>query len=192
MDGNIDITTPPVKDDEFLADHAAEIRRLGQRAISDIIEIGRHLFEVHEYLDHGAWLPWIESEFGWSDQTARRFIHLFEQSRDPKFNTLLNSDLPLSALYRLAAPKTPPEAVSEIAGRVEAGEKLDTAAVVQAIQGKRRKKSSTESGRHRRAGGHHRAGHRHHQHRQHRRRQRRRGRFSGSARGALRGRRGRS
>ena len=122
-----------VVDDPILAKYAAEIRRLRKRAQEDIIEIGRYLDQAQKHASHGTWLTWIEAEFGWSDQTARRFIHVYEFSRDSKFNNLLNSDLPLSALYQLAAPKTPEEAREAIAERVEAGEQPTCAMVTEVI-----------------------------------------------------------
>src|SRR5262249_34149260 len=82
--------------------------------------------------DHGAWLDWLETEFDWSDQTARNFIHIFELDRDGKFKNILNLDLPLSLLYQVAAPKA--EAVrTAIAERIEAGEQPSAALVTEAI-----------------------------------------------------------
>ncbi|MGC2077320.1 MAG: DUF3102 domain-containing protein [Xanthobacteraceae bacterium] len=135
--------------DPVLAEHAAEIHRVGkrfkERAIEDVIEIGRHLAEAEEHVGHGnrgAYLAWIKTEFGWSDQTARRFIHIYEFSRDSKFNNLLNSDLPLSGLYQLAAPKTPDEARQEIAERVEAGKRPSYAEVKKTIAEAKRTKGA--------------------------------------------------
>src|SRR6516165_2338550 len=122
-----------VVNDPVLAKYAAEIRHLRKRAQEDIIEIGRYLDQAQKHAGHGTWLTWIEAEFGWSDQTARRFIHVYELSRDSKFNNLLNSDLPLSALYQLAAPKTPGRARDEVAERIEAGETLSCATVAEVI-----------------------------------------------------------
>jgi hypothetical protein len=129
--------------DPILAEHAAEIRRLGKRVTEDIVEIGRHLAEAEEHVGHGnrgAFLAWIEAEFGWSDQSARRFIHVYKRSHDPEFNKLLNSGLPISALYELAAPNTPPQARTEIVDRIEAGENLgvaDVQAVTRRAKGKK-------------------------------------------------------
>ena len=54
MPANIEIATLSVKPDVFhtesLVAHAAEIRRLGKRVITDVIEIGRHLTEVRTEL----------------------------------------------------------------------------------------------------------------------------------------------
>src|SRR5262245_49326740 len=107
--------------DPVLAKHAAEIRRLGKRLREDAIEIGRHLAEARDHVGHGAWLAWIECAFGWSDQTAYRFLHLYQAQQNAEFHKLWNSDLPLSALFQLAAPNTPPEAREAISERIEAG-----------------------------------------------------------------------
>jgi Protein of unknown function (DUF3102) len=90
------ITTDPV-----LAEHAAEIRRLGKRVIADVIEIGARLTECKRICGHGNWLPWLDREFGWTEMTATRFINVFDMS---KSNNLLDLDLPISGLYLLAAP----------------------------------------------------------------------------------------
>ncbi|MFY9836678.1 MAG: DUF3102 domain-containing protein, partial [Xanthobacteraceae bacterium] len=54
--------------DPVLAEHAAEIHRVGkrfkERAIEDVIEIGRHLAEAEEHVGHGnrgAYLAWIKT-----------------------------------------------------------------------------------------------------------------------------------
>ena len=111
-------------DDPVLTKYAAEIRRLGKRAKEDLIKIGRCLDQAQKHAGRGTWLAWIETEFGWSDQTAYHFIHLYQACQNPEFQKFWNSDLPLSALYRLAAPNTPTEARQQVAERIEAGETL--------------------------------------------------------------------
>ena len=111
----------PAFSDPVLAGHAVEIRRLGKRVIDDVIAIGRHLTEARDHAP-GFWLQWLESVFGWSDQTAYRYIHLFEARESSALHTLWNADLPLSGLYVLAAPNAPEEARQEVAKHVEAGE----------------------------------------------------------------------
>jgi hypothetical protein len=78
------------------------------------------------------WLEWLEAEFKWSDETARRFIQVFELSRDAKFHTCVELDLPLRVLYQLAAPKAE-HARQEIADRIEAGEEVTRETVEEAI-----------------------------------------------------------
>jgi hypothetical protein len=93
---------------------------------------GRHLAEVRDQVDRGLWLNWLNAEFGWSDQTAYRFIHVFELSRDAELHTLVESDLPLGVLYRLAAPKAE-DVRKEITERVKAGEPLSRTMVQKAL-----------------------------------------------------------
>jgi hypothetical protein len=94
--------------DQGLAEHAAEIRRLGKRALADVTEIGRHLDECKHICGHGNFGPWLDREFGWSDKTAENFINVYKLSS--KFENFSNLDLSLSGLYLLAAPSTPDQA----------------------------------------------------------------------------------
>jgi hypothetical protein len=142
MTGNISTEIAVVKadvgnlvvDDPVLTKYATEIRRLGRRVKEDVVEIGRYLDQAQKHAGHGTWLTWIEAEFGWSDQTAYHFIHLYQACQNPEFQNFWNSDLPMSALYRLAAPNTPQEARDEVAERIEAGEKLSCAEVQKTIK----------------------------------------------------------
>jgi hypothetical protein len=47
----------PTPANAILEEHVAEIRRLGQRAVNDVIEIGRRLIECKKLVGHGNWLP---------------------------------------------------------------------------------------------------------------------------------------
>jgi hypothetical protein len=120
-------------DDPVLAKYAAEIRCLGKRVKEDVVAIGRYLDQAQKHAGHGTWLAWIQTEFSWSDQTAYRFIHLYQAQQNPEFHNLWNSNLPVSALSQLAAPNTPQEARDEVAARVEAGERPSCAMVTEAI-----------------------------------------------------------
>jgi len=108
-------------DNRILAKHAAAICRLGKRVVADVIEIGRLLTECKLICGHGNWLPWLDREFGWTDDTALNFMRVYELSKSRNFRDL---SLPLSGLYLLAAPSTPQEARDEIIERAQAGEKI--------------------------------------------------------------------
>ena len=85
----------------ILAAHANAIRELGRRTFKNIIAIGRHLAESREEL--GEWLVWLEDEFAWSGETARRFINVFTLCNDAKFHTCVELDqLPLAPTTRRA------------------------------------------------------------------------------------------
>jgi hypothetical protein len=117
--------------DPILAEHAAEIRRLGKQTINNVIEIGRHLTEAKDIAGHGNFLPWLDREFGWTEMTATRFINVYEMS---KSNNLLDLDLPLSGLYLLAAPSTPEAARQEVIERAGAGGKVPVAEVKRVVE----------------------------------------------------------
>jgi hypothetical protein len=118
-----------------LAKHADAIRKLGKRVVGDVIEIGARLTECKRICGHGRWLPWLRQEFGWEETTALRYMRLHElaQSKSGKL-----PDLPVSALYLLAAPSTPEAAKAEVIARAEAGEALRVAEVKRTIETSRK------------------------------------------------------
>ena len=112
---------PLVRDSNrtFLAFSASRIKELCKKTCENIVAIGRHLTKCQGCLGHGAWLPWLEREFGWSDQTARNFMRVYEMSKSKNF---LDLDLPVSSLYLLAAPSTAENARTEVIERANSGE----------------------------------------------------------------------
>ena len=114
-----------------LAEHAAEIRKLGKQTVENVIEIGRRLAECKRIVGYGYWLSWLESEFAWSVDTAENFIQLAALSDEiPKLSEF---KIPLSGLYLLAKPSTPLEARAEIVERATVGALVTIADVKSAI-----------------------------------------------------------
>jgi Protein of unknown function (DUF3102) len=113
-----------------LAEYAEAIRALGKRVLSDVLEIGERLSKARTLIAHGDWLRWLEDEFAWSDETARRFMDVFELS---KIHTVWDLDLPLGALYLLARRSTPDEVRDEMIARSASGERVTIAAVQKQI-----------------------------------------------------------
>jgi Skp family chaperone for outer membrane proteins len=111
--------------------HAEAIRVLGKRVVRDIVEIGRRLTECQALLDHGEWLPWLEREFGWTDDTALNFMRVHALSKSRNFRDL---SLPISGLYLLAAPSTSDEARDEVLDRAQQGEKLSVKDIKRMIE----------------------------------------------------------
>ena len=102
-----------------LAQRAAdEIKPRLRRAADDILVIGQRLAVVRQYLPHGQWKSWIETEFGMGDETARQFIRVATRFAD---KSLIIRDLTPTALYMLAAPSTPDEAIAEVESLVTNG-----------------------------------------------------------------------
>jgi hypothetical protein len=123
----------PTISESALTEHAEIIRQYGKRVIADVIEIGRRLVECRRILkEDSGWRAWLEDELKWSPQTAGRFIQVYELSQE--CSTVEHLDLPVSALYLLAAPSTPAEVRDEIIERVESGEEVTVPEVRQTIE----------------------------------------------------------
>ena len=120
-----------------LAEHAAEIRRLGKRVVGDVIEIGRRLIECQKLIPHGGWLPWLDAELGWSQSTALNFMRVCQLALSKNAN-FADLNLPVSALYLLAAPSTPADVQDEIIERAGAGEIVKVVDVKNAIEARKR------------------------------------------------------
>ena len=120
----------------ILRSHARHIQQLGRRAVRDVVEIGRRLTDAKHQLGHGKFLCWIATEFGWSDKTAERFMSVHALAG--KFDNLSNLELPLSALYLLAAPSTPDKAIFQVAARAGVGAGLSLMQVKNIIEQSRR------------------------------------------------------
>jgi hypothetical protein len=123
--------------DQFLREAADLIRSRMSRSAEDIVEIGRKLIVVKDRIGHGNFLPWIDLEFGMSDQSAANFMNVARRFGDqiPK-----GLEFRPAVLYALAAPSTPEEIRTEITERAKAGEKV-TAADVRAIKTGRRRQN---------------------------------------------------
>ena len=95
-----------------------------------MIEIGRRLVDCKAKVGHGGWLPWLESEFGWTDKTAENFINVHKLAG--KFENISNLDIPISGLYLLAAPAAD-EVRDAVIARAEAGEAMSVEDIRRAI-----------------------------------------------------------
>ncbi len=120
------------EDAERLADHAEAIRALGKQMIAGTIEIGRRLIEAKVICGHGNWLPWLDREFGWKENTARNFMRVAELAKSAKFEDL---NVPVSGLYLLAAPSTPDSVRDDVLRRAAAGEAFSVAEIKREITG---------------------------------------------------------
>jgi Protein of unknown function (DUF3102) len=124
---------------DVLARHAAAIRMLRDRTAQYIIKIGERLTAAKKICGHGNWLPWLEREFGWTDETARNFMNVYQLAgSNPKRVWDLN--LPLSSLYLIARPSTPEAIREEVLGRADRGEPPSLAQVKAVIAGAKKDK----------------------------------------------------
>jgi Protein of unknown function (DUF3102) len=130
-------TTEILNSDPVLAEHAQAIRRLYTRVVSDVAEIGRHLNAVKRLVGHGNWLPWLKREFGWSADTAERFVRVHEFVEGLSDSASVRNfvlTLPVSSVYLLAGLNTPQEARDAVIARAEAGEVLPVAEVKRVVE----------------------------------------------------------
>jgi Protein of unknown function (DUF3102) len=107
---------------QFVQQQTGEIRGLMKRTANDIVEIGQKLVNVKEKLGHGRFGSWLEAEFDWSIQTAKRFMNVaavFQNQQIVDFDFIAPS-----ALYELAAPSIPDAARNEAFARAKAGESI--------------------------------------------------------------------
>ncbi len=102
-----------------LAQRAADdIKPRLRRATEDILIIGARLATVRQYLPHGQWMDWLDAEFEMGDDTARHFINVASRF-DDKSRIIRN--LKPTALYALAAPSTPDDAITQVEALITNG-----------------------------------------------------------------------
>jgi Protein of unknown function (DUF3102) len=147
---NLQGSQPPherVPHAQVLAEHAESIRKLGERVIGDVIEIGRRLSECKKLLGHGNWLPWIEREFRWSERTARNYILVYEFALSKSVN-VADLAIDVSAVYLLAAPSTSEDARAEVLRRGMAGERMPHVEVKRIVGEEREREAAAGAAKH--------------------------------------------
>jgi hypothetical protein len=111
-----------------------EIRADLRYIIAIVWQIGGKLAVVRSQIKPWQFTAWLKAEFDWSRSTAYNFISVYRSFPDlsrPNFGRL---DIPLSALYLLAAPSTPPEIRSHFLDLALAGVRISRKAVREFIQ----------------------------------------------------------
>ena len=100
---------------EAIADDLAAALK---REASDVVAIGGLLIEAQDQLDHGQWLPWLETNFGSSIRTADNYMNAARLTA--KLESVSNLKLRPTALYLLGSkldgqdPLFSPEAIKAI------------------------------------------------------------------------------
>ena len=81
---------------------AERIRQKVKKTLDDLIDIGNDLKRIKDSLNHGQFGRWLQTEFGWTERTARNFMAVAEHFG----KTEIISDLQIqpTAAYLLAAP----------------------------------------------------------------------------------------
>lgn len=107
-----------------LAQRAERIRSLVNVARGCVVEIGHELIAAKAERPHGEWRSWLKDEFGWSHDTADRYMQVagaFQMSHAATFDGLT---IDATALYALAAPDVPQAVRDDAVARAEAGEQI--------------------------------------------------------------------
>jgi hypothetical protein len=115
------------------------LRQFVQRTVEDLINVGRTLREVKAELEHGQFGRWLNSEFAWTDRTARNLMALSDAF---SIHELEGLKIPPSALYVLA--DAPQAARTEALDQARSGKKL-TATISRKIVSKYRASKSKGS-----------------------------------------------
>ena len=101
-----------------IAEHADAIKRLASRSGQDIIEIGQHLIAVKNRIGHGNFGSWLDDTFGWSADTAQRFMAVTRAFGEIPHGAVFEA----KALYALASGDIPEEVRQQFIAQAEAGE----------------------------------------------------------------------
>lgn len=133
-----DYSQIPTEHRNALKADATAIRKSLIQAAGALMDIGERLERWRDVLPHGAWLPWVLTETGMSDQWARDAINVFRRFRD-KWTVLEDLDiaLPQTALIRLST--APEAAIEDVIDRVREGERLTVADVDAVVKGHRKR-----------------------------------------------------
>ena len=91
------------------------------------VQPGRELIAAKAECGHGHWLPWLESEFGWSYDTASRYMRVAEAFQIRPGDGFTGITIDATALYALASPRVPQIARDGALTRAEAGERITKA-----------------------------------------------------------------
>ncbi len=106
------------------------LHAIARRTAGDIIEIGQRLSAVKAQVGHGHFGPWLRAEFGWSQDTAGRFMAVAQ-----RFGQIPHgAEFAPKALYLLAAPDAPDAARAEARDRAAAGERITVSTAQTIIQ----------------------------------------------------------
>jgi Protein of unknown function (DUF3102) len=105
---------------------AGRIKGRFRTTLLEFVEIGRDLIAIQEKMPHGAWGPWLEAEFGFTDRTAQNYMNT-ATFMEGKSETV--SLLPPATLYALASRSADPGVIEGVLADVDAGKVVTTADV---------------------------------------------------------------
>jgi hypothetical protein len=81
---------------------AKAIKALEKKDIRSAIEKGKLLEEASKKCDHGQYMEWLKTEFGWSHSTSLRYRSVHNLSQNRQFGDFAKLNISISAVYLLA------------------------------------------------------------------------------------------
>jgi hypothetical protein len=107
-----------------------EQEQSAKQMVDKTLAIGKELTRVKPLVGHGnkigeqGWGAWLAKNFEWSEDTARRYMHLYKLVRSGKIKIRTVRNLPLAAAYVLAGhTNLPQEFFDDLTRRVDAGKR---------------------------------------------------------------------
>lgn len=100
----------------------ATAKRIRNRLKAHTIDNGKELLVIKKGLGHGKFGMWLEFHFGWKERTAQNYMNsaaVFGSTPQ------IIDFLPLSTIYKLAAPSTPDALRQAVIEQIKRGEKPD-------------------------------------------------------------------
>ena len=123
-----DYTQIEAKHRERVIEAAIDIHGHAAKARDGLIAIGERLLQVKDLLPHGQFQDWVEQEFGIDRRMAQNYMAVatrFGHSKRFAGKNEIISFFSPTAMYLLAAPSTPQEAVeAAISETKETGQRL--------------------------------------------------------------------
>jgi hypothetical protein len=109
---------------ERLAQSIRDEIQKGENAVRDslasFVKAGEYFIEAKSKLPHGAWLPWLEAEFAYSERQAQRYMKLAKSWPELEAKTTRESDLSLrQALNEIQELKKPTAKTVHFTGEFE-------------------------------------------------------------------------
>lgn len=124
-DGIFDYGTLSEETRQFVEHKAEETHRYVRQTAEGIVNIGLNLIAVKERLGHGLFMTWVQTEFGFSRQSAQNYMNVAR-----RFGAILPNfgNISVSVLYELLS------APQEVVEQVETGEIPATLSAVRAAK----------------------------------------------------------
>ena len=102
-----------------LATIVTKIKRTFRDDICNIIRRGEFLQQAKDQIEHGGWLPWVETNFNWDEQMAQRALSVAKFAA--KYDTMSALNLTKGVLYGLAAGGFPDKVVKTLLKEATSG-----------------------------------------------------------------------